>query len=261
MRHPELLCLWGNRALFMGYLPEFGMRRQGAAAICVGLERDLEISTDEREWITCRTALTPPLLNHAIRFSGGYCALLFIDTHAQDLKTLAAANKEQHRNGLYVPLLEEAALLDILQRISGTSSDAGLRELLKELSFGEQPVPTPMPDGGLGRVMAHMLARISENTPVEELAVLAGMSVSNLEHQFRERVGIPLRMFRNWFRLKSVVLSVSKGKNLTDAALAAGFFDSAHFSRAFKETFGLPPSEIFNPRRNLRWFIDTTGPE
>jgi AraC-like DNA-binding protein len=35
-----------------------------------------------------------------------------------------------------------------------------------------------------------------------------------------------------------------RGANLTDAAISAGFSDSAHFSRLHRETFGVTPSYI-----------------
>ena len=36
----------------------------------------------------------------------------------------------------------------------------------------------------------------------------------------------------------------SEGKTLTESAHAAGFADSAHFSRAFRRTFGLPATTL-----------------
>jgi AraC-like DNA-binding protein len=41
-----------------------------------------------------------------------------------------------------------------------------------------------------------------------------------------------------------VMRSIAQGKNLTAAALEAGFSSSAHLSSAFKRMFGLSASEI-----------------
>jgi len=259
MPDSERLCIWNNRGLFMGYLPEFGMRRQGAAAVCVGLDKEIEISTDEREWIRCRTALTQPLTDHAIRFDGGYCALLFIDPHNPDFSQLVKSNAEGQRHGMFIALREESWLIDVLLQIRQTPSNGDISRYLSKLRFCESEDSRPTFDDRLTPVMRHMLANLAENTTVEELAQIAQMSPSSLEHLFKQHVGIPMRMFRNWFRMKAAVLAASKGKSLTEAALTAGFFDSAHFSRAFKETFGLPPSEIFSPRRKLEWFIEDTA--
>jgi AraC-like DNA-binding protein len=54
--------------------------------------------------------------------------------------------------------------------------------------------------------------------------------------------------------LKSAQL-LSEGMTLTDAALRAGFYDSAHFANTFRDTFGLSPSSVFSQQRPLKWFI------
>ncbi|WP_236733877.1 helix-turn-helix domain-containing protein [Prescottella equi] len=45
-------------------------------------------------------------------------------------------------------------------------------------------------------------------------------------------------------RLRAVAEHVAAGSDLTRAAVAAGFSDSAHLSRAFKRNFGLTPSAL-----------------
>lgn len=40
------------------------------------------------------------------------------------------------------------------------------------------------------------------------------------------------------------MLEVRDGRDLTSAAAASGFADSAHFSRVFRGMFGLTPSEV-----------------
>ena len=40
----------------------------------------------------------------------------------------------------------------------------------------------------------------------------------------------------------AAIRTAAGGDNLTTAAHAAGFADQAHFSRAFRRTFGAPPS-------------------
>jgi AraC-like DNA-binding protein len=45
---------------------------------------------------------------------------------------------------------------------------------------------------------------------------------------------------------------VSKNQTLTDAALGAGFADSSHFSRAFRNMFGITPSSVFGRTANVQ---------
>jgi AraC-like DNA-binding protein/mannose-6-phosphate isomerase-like protein (cupin superfamily) len=83
----------------------------------------------------------------------------------------------------------------------------------------------------------------SGDVRVREVARRVGLSDSRLMHLFREQVGVPLRSYVRWLRLRLAVDQVRRGANLTEAAHAAGFTDSAHLSNVFHATFGLAPSE------------------
>ena len=56
-----------------------------------------------------------------------------------------------------------------------------------------------------------------------------------------------------WLRLQAVITRVKAGDDLTDAAHAAGFADSAHLTRTCRDMFGLPPSVM---SRHVSWDID-----
>ncbi|NUP11365.1 MAG: helix-turn-helix domain-containing protein [Polyangiaceae bacterium] len=79
---------------------------------------------------------------------------------------------------------------------------------------------------------------------VGRIAKQVGLSESRFMHLFREQVGIPLRPYARWLRLRLAANALRRAASLTEAAHAAGFTDSAHFSNVFHETFGLPPSAL-----------------
>jgi AraC-like DNA-binding protein len=83
------------------------------------------------------------------------------------------------------------------------------------------------------------------------LADNVSLSPTRLVHLFKEQTGVPIRRFRQWNRMKSVVEFVAAGQTLTAAALNAGFSDSAHLSRAFRNMFGIKPSFLFSRSTNL----------
>lgn len=75
------------------------------------------------------------------------------------------------------------------------------------------------------------------------------LSESRLSHLFKEEMGISLKKYLVWSRLKKAIQLVIKEKiNLYDAAMRSGFYDQAHLSKAFKEMLGLSPSEVYNSR-------------
>jgi AraC-like DNA-binding protein len=77
-----------------------------------------------------------------------------------------------------------------------------------------------------------------------ELGACAGLSASRFLHLFKAETGVPLRRYRLWNRMGAAVGAFHDGMSLTEAAHAAGFASSAHFSAAFREMFGMMPSEL-----------------
>jgi AraC-like DNA-binding protein len=83
-----------------------------------------------------------------------------------------------------------------------------------------------------------------------------GLSASRLTHLFTSQVGIPLRRYVLWSRLRIAISRVQAGDDLTDAAHGAGFADSAHLTRTTRDMFGLPPSVL---SRHVTWDLDSSS--
>lgn len=78
----------------------------------------------------------------------------------------------------------------------------------------------------------------------DDLARRVGLSTSRLLHLFKEQMGTPLRPYLLWLRLTDALYRLADGSSVTDAAAASGFADGAHLTRAMRQYFGLPPSEL-----------------
>ncbi len=81
-----------------------------------------------------------------------------------------------------------------------------------------------------------------------DLAKAIDLSPGRLTHVFTQREGIPFKRWLLWDRLLRTVDQLCAGADLTTAAHAAGFADSAHLSRSFRAHFGIPASRIFRSR-------------
>ncbi|GAA2634399.1 helix-turn-helix transcriptional regulator [Actinomadura fulvescens] len=77
-----------------------------------------------------------------------------------------------------------------------------------------------------------------------ELARAVELSESRLAHLFREEVGLPIRPYVQWLRLRRAAELVAAGASVTEAAHGAGFADGAHLSRVCRRMFGIAPSEF-----------------
>lgn len=101
------------------------------------------------------------------------------------------------------------------------------------------------PDARMAAVADALRAGVTEGGVGRlQLAELANISPSRFSHWFVEQTGLPLRSYRKWLRLEMALHRLAHGGNLTTAAHAAGFADSAHLSRTFREMFGMNPAAL-----------------
>ena len=78
----------------------------------------------------------------------------------------------------------------------------------------------------------------------KELAPNVGLSTGRLTHLFRETMGVPLRRFLMWQRLRRAVVILAGGGSATLAAHDAGFTDTAHLNRVLQMMLGVRPSDF-----------------
>jgi len=98
-------------------------------------------------------------------------------------------------------------------------------------------------DPFVGKALSLMHARPASNWTIEELAKSAGLSRSVLAERFAELVGMPPMNYLTRWRMQLASALLSKGNtNVAAVAAQVGYRSESAFSRAFKNTIGVPPS-------------------
>jgi len=97
----------------------------------------------------------------------------------------------------------------------------------------------------LARVMESINKNISNSEyKVEDLAADVGISRVHLHRKLKELTNQTSRDFLRNIRLqKAAMLLKDKKQSIAEVAYSVGFQNLAHFSTAFKEMYGMPPSE------------------
>jgi len=72
-----------------------------------------------------------------------------------------------------------------------------------------------------------------------EVANQLALSESRFLHLFSAEIGIAWRPYLLWRRMICAIQAMIKGRSATEAAHIAGFSDSSHLSRTFRNTFGM----------------------
>ncbi len=96
--------------------------------------------------------------------------------------------------------------------------------------------------------------RSTKDIPIKKLASKLKLSESRISHLFKENMGVPISSYRIWLKIKKLAESLESGKDLTFSAQEAGFFDSSHLNRVFKNYFGIVPKKVFLNSK-IKWFI------
>lgn len=90
------------------------------------------------------------------------------------------------------------------------------------------------------------LLRENQRRTLEELAEAVCLSKDWLVHLFQREAGISLRKYEQTIKLHAAAAFVNRGVSMTEVAAIAGFADSAHFSKMWKQHYGLPPNRMFS---------------
>lgn len=251
------LYIWQNRGFFMGYLPDISEHRLGSAALCVGIDKPFRVLESESSgWREGRSVLVPPGCLHEIHVGGAIMAILFIEPESEDYTAIQDAMLDGEWQCLYGLADEEAVLAALREAWERQPDAAGIQNLLDRLIPPPSPEGRQQPlDGRIQRVIRLMKEDLTHSYSMNELAEHVNLSPTRLVHLFKEEVGVPIRRFRQWHRMRVVAALIAKGDTLTDAALGAGFADSSHFSRAFRNMFGITPSSVFGRAANVQIVI------
>jgi AraC-like DNA-binding protein len=119
---------------------------------------------------------------------------------------------------------------------------AALVAALVELATDAMPCPPPLsPPVARTRELLH--ERFADEVPLDDLAVVAGMSKCHLVHLFHKEVGLPPHAYQIQLRVARARALVAAGVPLADVASRSGFADQSHLTRLFKRVIGVPPGQ------------------
>jgi len=93
------------------------------------------------------------------------------------------------------------------------------------------------------RALLLMEQNLARPIAVAAVAAELGLSARQLERLCRQHVGMgPASLYRQLRMRYATWLIENTDRSVTDIANEAGFADCAHFSRQFKDAYGLSPS-------------------
>tara|TARA_R110002094_G_scaffold59360_5_gene70244 strand:+ start:1236 stop:2351 length:1116 start_codon:yes stop_codon:yes gene_type:complete len=100
-------------------------------------------------------------------------------------------------------------------------------------------------DASISQAIEYMESNLNIPMPIKTLADQLGMTASQLDGVFSAKMGMtPSSMWRKLRLDRAYWLLTNTQRKITDIALECGYYDSAHFNKAFKSSFFAPPKEV-----------------
>jgi AraC-like DNA-binding protein len=227
-----------TRLLYVGPLVATSRHAHHAAQIVIAPE-GLEIRDAADGRIHARTVVIPPRLPHA-HGACAHAALLFLD--GDDVASRRLSREAEPGCQTW-----RCDTLDVHVPQSPTRQMA--RALVAAILSAVDMPQAPQPRHPAIRRMCARLAGEGD-VDLASLSHEAGLSPRQMRHAFARDVGLSMRAYLRWKRLRRAIAAVEHGESLSAAAAAAGFADSAHLSRVFREQFGMKPTQGLS---SLRW--------
>jgi len=96
---------------------------------------------------------------------------------------------------------------------------------------------------GIQRAIVYIEENICTHLVLEDLAQLAGLSLSGFKQKFRRETGITPREYINLLKIEKAKEFLSAGVSVTQTAFNLDFSSSSYFSVLFRQMEDMPPSE------------------
>lgn len=235
------LILGSDRSLYRGELPATGWHSHAAPVLLIGLSGRFVLHFAQGRTESCFSAWIDSGIEHVFDSCGEQVASMYLEPDAAQTRRWRAhfAN-------------HGGVVLDPGIRAQGRSNmDAYLRsfDLDALLPFHCADV-APM-DARVA-YSVNTLRRVGVPMPSRgAMAQAAGLSESRFNHLFRAEMGVSFRSYRVWSQVRGALGALGADSRLTQAALEGGFVDSSHFSHMFRKTFGMTPSSVLKPLRDV----------
>ena len=97
--------------------------------------------------------------------------------------------------------------------------------------------------GKMSNAIEYIECHLAEELDINELCKIACMSRSKFYQQFKLAFGTTPALFQRHLRLQKARSQLLKGKAIGSVCFGLGFNSASHFSRLFKQAFGIAPRE------------------
>ncbi len=241
---------WPERFLYLGPSTSTTPHRNHAATWLMAHDGKLKVTLASGVILENEVVYVPSETEFATEESGAMIAALYWEPESTSFHRAATQfdvttprafvcqyTKAHELAKLYDPAVTLVDADALLARVFGLSTIEGATAAASDSRIVES--------------LGFLRASPESYESIEQLAERAHLSPSRFAHLFKEQVGVPVRRYVLWQKMRRALDLAMAGDSLTTAALSAGFADSAHLSRTVRAIMGVAPEFLFRHRQRL----------
>lgn len=227
--------------MYRGELPATAWHCHAAPVLLIGLSGRFVLQFGQGRVESCHSAWVDMGVEHIFDSCGEQVATIYMEPDAMETRRWRAYFS--HHAGV---------VLDPCIRAQGRSSmDAYLRSFDIDVLLPFQCAEVAPLDTRVATSVSALRQPGMALPGRAALAQAAGLSESRFNHLFRAEMGVSFRSYRVWSQVRGALGALCADSRLTQAALEGGFVDSSHFSNVFRKNFGMTPSSVLKPLRDI----------
>ena len=240
---------WPERFLYLGPSTKTSPHRNHAATWLIAQEGNLRVTLSTGDVLENEVIYLPSETEYTTDLASSSIAALYWEPesasfhraleHFEDVPRAFAC---AHVNRGEFSRLHEFA----------TTRDEADKLLSGVFGFAQLPAGQPsFVDTRINAALAFLRVSPQDYDSIEALSARVHLSPSRFAHLFKKVVGVPVRRYVLWLKMRRALDLAIAGDSLTTAALSAGFADSAHLSRSVRAMMGVAPEFLFRQRERL----------
>lgn len=211
--------------------------RHTAAHIIISTAGPMDVTTPIKT-LFCQGVLIPSGIPHSLE-THAQPILVFLYDCTSDTAAQITAVQE-----INAAVCEKISALYFAFERSGQTEGYGEFEQALSTLLGFTSRPCQWKDGRILSAMDYIRTHAAQKLSCAEVAQTVFLSPSRFSHLFKAHLGMTFAAYVVYQRILLAYAHVLRGSSITEAALEAGFSDSAHFADVNRRIFGASVSSI-----------------
>ena len=225
-----------------------------AAQVIVAFSGKLQVRMSPKaSYSACNAVIIPPNVNHHIIGSGSAEIMIWFDpatVAARAIRSLSSSELIPLSRSDNIPISQ---LVQLSSHLKTCDDATKLSQTITQALLPEYKTVKPIDERIVLTLSALQdSALLGQPHPLKYLARAVNLSSGRLRHLFLQELGVTVQQYWIGHRLLVAIRRFNGCESLTKIAHEAGFADLAHFSKAFRASFGMTPSLAAKDSRSVQ---------